>query len=188
MGLGVVVVVGGCGHVGLPLGLLLAESGLMTIAYNIDERVVDRVRNENVPFEEPGAATALKTMLASGRFKVSTDPSVIADAETVIDVIGTPVDEHVNPDPHAVRAVVDDLSGQMRDGQLLVLSSTEATTSIEDILDEVLASPRPTRWATCCNASTASSPPAAGSPSSARTSATQSKAYFDCADRYVRER
>lgn len=113
---------------------------------------------------------------------------MIADAETVIDVIGTPVDEHVNPDPHAVRAVVDDLSGQMRDGQLLVLSSTEATTtSIEDILDEVLASPRPTRWATCCNASTASSPPAAGSPSSARTSATQSKAYFDCADRYVRE-
>jgi UDP-N-acetyl-D-mannosaminuronic acid dehydrogenase len=71
MGLGVVVVVGGCGHVGLPLGLLLAESGLMTIAYDIDERVVDRVRNEDVPFEEPGAATALKTMLASGRFKVS---------------------------------------------------------------------------------------------------------------------
>jgi UDP-N-acetyl-D-mannosaminuronic acid dehydrogenase len=49
---------------------------------------------------------------------------VIADAETVIVVIGTPVDEHLNPDPHAVRAVVDDLSGQMRDGQLLVLRST----------------------------------------------------------------
>ncbi len=38
-----VVIVGGCGHVGLPLGLAFAERGLTVDLYDIDEAAVDAV-------------------------------------------------------------------------------------------------------------------------------------------------
>ena len=119
-----VVVVGGCGHVGLPLALALADKGLRVVAYDINESTVANVRAGNMPFEEPGAPRILASVLANGTFDASTDPTVVAQAETVIVVVGTPVDEHLNPDPQAVPNAVMQLANQLRDGQLLVLRST----------------------------------------------------------------
>jgi UDP-N-acetyl-D-mannosaminuronic acid dehydrogenase len=119
-----VVVVGGCGHVGLPLSLVLAESGLRVAALDVDHAVVDAVSAGKMPFEEPGATTLLERVLASGAFAATTDASVVSAAEIVVVVIGTPVDEHLNPDPQAVSRVIDELVGQLRDGQLIVLRST----------------------------------------------------------------
>jgi UDP-N-acetyl-D-mannosaminuronic acid dehydrogenase len=42
----------------------------------------------------------------------------------VVVVIGTPVDEHLNPDPNAIPKALDACSQYFRDGQLLVLRST----------------------------------------------------------------
>jgi UDP-N-acetyl-D-mannosaminuronic acid dehydrogenase len=119
-----VVVVGGCGHVGLPLALALADKGLRVVSYDINESTVANVRAGNMPFEEPGAPPILAAVLASGMFDASTEPTVVAQAETVIVVVGTPVDEHLNPDPQAVPNAVMQLADQLRDGQLLVLRST----------------------------------------------------------------
>jgi UDP-N-acetyl-D-mannosaminuronic acid dehydrogenase len=119
-----VVVVGGCGHVGLPLALVLAGRGLRVTAYDIAEASVDRVMAGEMPFDEPGAADLLREALASGRFDATTDPGVVADTDALIVVIGTPVDEHQNPDPDAVRKAVSLVADQLHDGQLLVLRST----------------------------------------------------------------
>ena len=124
MNSGGVVIVGGCGHVGLPLGLMLADSGLKTVAYDIDTEVVARVQKGIVPFEEPGAQVVLDRVLSNGLFTATSESAVVGEAEVVIVVIGTPVDEHLNPDPQAITDVVDQLAGEIRDGQLLVLRST----------------------------------------------------------------
>jgi UDP-N-acetyl-D-mannosaminuronic acid dehydrogenase len=39
-------------------------------------------------------------------------------------VIGTPVDEHLNPDPQAIPAALEDAAPYLVDGQLLILRST----------------------------------------------------------------
>jgi UDP-N-acetyl-D-mannosaminuronic acid dehydrogenase len=54
----------------------------------------------------------------------TTDPSLVADAEHVIVVVGTQVDDHLNPDLAVVSRAVSDLGPHLRDGQLLVLRST----------------------------------------------------------------
>jgi UDP-N-acetyl-D-mannosaminuronic acid dehydrogenase len=118
-----VVVVGGCGHVGLPLGLALAESGLRVVLYDTSADAVATVERGVMPFEEPGAAELLGTVLHS-RLTATTDPSVISQTACVIVVIGTPVDEHLNPNPAIVTTAVDELSSRLRDGQLLILRST----------------------------------------------------------------
>jgi UDP-N-acetyl-D-mannosaminuronic acid dehydrogenase len=119
-----VVVVGGCGHVGLPLALALAGRGLRVTSYDIADAVVEQVMSGTMPFAEPGAAELLQDCLESGRFDASTDPTVASEAECLVVVIGTPVDEHQNPDPDAVRRAVSEIADHLRDGQLLVLRST----------------------------------------------------------------
>ena len=55
-------------------------------------------------------------------------------------VIGTPVDEHLNPDPHVVPSAVESLAPQLRPGQLLVLRSTVypgVTAMVERRLAEI---------------------------------------------------
>lgn len=119
-----VVVIGGGGHVGLPLAIALADRGSRVVVYDVSTKAVDTINSGTVPFSEPGAEPVLCTVIADGRFTASTDASVVATARTVIVVIGTPVDEHLNPDPNAIPAALAGCSEFFRDGQLLVLRST----------------------------------------------------------------
>lgn len=119
-----VVVVGGCGHVGLPLAIVLADRGLRVTAFDIDAATVARVAAGTMPFDEPGAQPLLERALASGALAVTSDPASVSDAEHVVVVIGTPVDEHLNPDPEAVPRAIEALLDRLRDGQLVVLRST----------------------------------------------------------------
>lgn len=119
-----VVVIGGCGHVGLPLAIGFADRGLKTIVYDINEAAVSTVNAARLPFDEPGAAPVLERVVASGHLLASADPTVISTAEHVVVVIGTPVDEHLNPDARAVPDAVAAIVAYLRDGQLLVLRST----------------------------------------------------------------
>ena len=119
-----IAVIGGCGHVGLPLALVLASSGQHVVAYDTDAAKVDSVNAGTLPFLEPGAEDLLRSTLATATFRASHDPSSISAADTVIVVIGTPVDEHLNPDPNAVVRAMDECVPYMRDTRLIILRST----------------------------------------------------------------
>jgi len=119
-----VVVVGGGGHVGLPLAIALASRGKRTVVYDVAESAVARIRQAKMPFIEPGADVVLEKVVSEGLLTASTDPSVVATAENVIVVIGTPVDEHLNPDPNAIPRALATCAPFFRDGQLLALRST----------------------------------------------------------------
>jgi UDP-N-acetyl-D-mannosaminuronic acid dehydrogenase len=119
-----VVVIGGCGHVGLPLAVALAQRGATVGIYDISREAVDLVNSGVLPFAEPGAAEVLEEVVAAGRLRASTDPGIVAGAEAVVVVIGTPVDEHLNPDQTAIPQALSGSIGHFRDGQLVVLRST----------------------------------------------------------------
>lgn len=117
-------VVGGCGHVGLPLAISLADAGVATLAYDLAPELVASVNEGHMPFLEPGADEVLARVLAAGTFHATTEVAQLADVDVVIVVIGTPVDEHLNPDPNAVVFALEDIGDHLRDGQLLILRST----------------------------------------------------------------
>ena len=119
-----VVVIGGCGHVGLPLALAFADRGARVGIYDVSETAVDTVNSGRMPFAEPGAEEVLRRVLAAGRLEASVDPAIVGSAEHVVVVIGTPVDEHLNPDQTAILKALGGCAGYLRDGQLLVLRST----------------------------------------------------------------
>jgi UDP-N-acetyl-D-mannosaminuronic acid dehydrogenase len=119
-----VVIIGGCGHVGLPLGIALADCGLETILYDTNGASVNSVNSGEMPFMEEGADDVLARVIEKRTLRASTQPEVIGTAENVIVVIGTPVDEHLNPDPEAVPRALEAVGEHLTDGQLLVLRST----------------------------------------------------------------
>jgi UDP-N-acetyl-D-mannosaminuronic acid dehydrogenase len=63
-------------------------------------------------------------VLDEGRLRASTDPAIVGSAEHVVVVIGTPVDEHLNPDQNASPKALGSCAPHLRDGQILILRST----------------------------------------------------------------
>lgn len=92
-----VIIIGGLGHVGLPLGLVFAQKGLHVCLNDIDAEKADLVRRGIMPFIEYGAEPILKEVLDNGRLEISLDMKDISKAKYVIIAIGTPVDEYLNP-------------------------------------------------------------------------------------------
>ena len=118
------VIVGGCGHVGLPLALSLAECGYRVGINDIDADKIDEVKNGHVPFREAGAEPLLTKLLPTGRLELSRDPAMLRRTRTVILVIGTPIDEFMNPSVRIFEKVLDELTPHVQNGSLIVLRST----------------------------------------------------------------
>ncbi|MGH3393819.1 MAG: NAD(P)-binding domain-containing protein, partial [Streptosporangiaceae bacterium] len=119
-----VVVIGGCGHVGLPLAVALADRGARVGIYDVSEAAVEAVNSRRMPFAEPGAEDMLERVSAAGRLRASADAEIVGRAEHVIVVIGTPVDAHLNPDQSAVPKALGGCTDYLRAGQILILRST----------------------------------------------------------------
>jgi UDP-N-acetyl-D-mannosaminuronic acid dehydrogenase len=119
-----VVIVGGGGHVGLPLALVLADSGFQAVSLDISRELVDSINSGKMPFAEEGAQAILTKTLGNKTFYATTDHKEISSAEIVIVVIGTPVDEHLNPDPNSVVHAMSACIPYMNSGQLVILRST----------------------------------------------------------------
>src|SRR3979411_463932 len=98
-----VVVVGGCGHVGLPLALSLSGTGYTGGIDALDAAHVSQVRSGNVPFLENGAEELLRKLLPTGRLVLAADPQLLSRTDTVILVLGTPIHEL----PQTARRLLD---------------------------------------------------------------------------------
>jgi len=128
-----IVIVGGCGHVGLPLALSLADCGYRVGIDDIDAAKVAQVRSGSVPFMENGAEALLKKLLPTGRLQLASDPSLVQGADSVILVIGTPIDEFMNPSVRIFDRVVDDLVPHLKDTSLIILRSTVFPGTTESV-------------------------------------------------------
>jgi UDP-N-acetyl-D-mannosaminuronic acid dehydrogenase len=117
-------VVGGGGHVGIPLVLAFAEAGMTVNINDRNEAVLATLRSGKLPFIEHGAAPLLSKALANNRLIFTSSSSAISRRGPVIVTIGTPVDEFLNPVQKVVQDCIDALLPYLADDQLLVLRST----------------------------------------------------------------
>lgn len=118
------VVVGGGGHVGLPLSLAFAQAGLRVGICDTSRQTLDTIAQGRMPFREVGAPELLVQMLAAGRLELSTSPSMLRRTANVIVVIGTPIDEFMHPSMTTFDQVADQMVPHLNPGTLVVLRST----------------------------------------------------------------
>lgn len=126
-------VVGGCGHVGLPLGVALAPYHRVFV-YDTDSKTVARVQRGQVPFRDDGLEEALARALGHG-LQVKASPEDLPECDYIVVVVGTPVDEHLNPSFNGIDQVLGQLEEVFRRGQTLILRSTLYPGTSERVLN-----------------------------------------------------
>jgi len=118
------VVLGGGGHVGLPLSLAFAREGLRVGIVDIAEATLERIGRGEMPFLEAGADEVLADLLPTGRIELSTSAEMLGRTLHVIVVVGTPIDEFLNPSMAVFERTVDQIAPHLQPGTLMVLRST----------------------------------------------------------------
>jgi UDP-N-acetyl-D-mannosaminuronic acid dehydrogenase len=119
-----VCVVGGAGHVGAPLAIVLASHGFRTLIYDTNPASVEQLASGKMPFLEADTEELLGKVLRGGLLSFTSRAADIARVSYVVVTIGTPIDEFHNPELRVIRECIDDLLPHLSEGQTLILRST----------------------------------------------------------------
>ena len=119
-----ICVIGGAGHVGLPLALAFAEAGQRVTIHDTNTAAMDVIKGGTMPFVEYGAEPLLARALREQRLAFSSDPGDITQATHVIVAVGTPVDEYLNPKLRALLDLFRHLRPHLRPSQTIIIRST----------------------------------------------------------------
>ena len=121
---GPLAIVGGCGHVGLPLGLAFASKNFQVHLVDTSAERVGCVNAGRMPFHEDDAEDLLSDVLKSSRLAATTNMAILREVSAVIVTIGTPVDEYLDPSVGTFDRAIQVLLGSLKRGALLILRST----------------------------------------------------------------
>ena len=143
-----VVIIGGCGHVGLPLGIVFANCGLDVVLLDRDQAKIDIVNGGQMPFMETNALEQLQRVIGK-TLSATSDVSCLRDSDAAIAVLGTPVDEHLNPTVTDLYRSIDQVIDQMPEGALLVLRSTVYPGVTQLVYERLQASGRKIHLSFC---------------------------------------
>ncbi|MDP3725362.1 MAG: nucleotide sugar dehydrogenase [Nanoarchaeota archaeon] len=142
-------IIGGAGHVGLPLGVAFANSGMRTAILDVNEEALQTIRSGKFPFKEKDGDAALQSALKQGLLFASNSPEVISVSKFVIIVVGTPIDEYLNPNHNIVTRLLDRYLDYFQDGQIIILRSTVYPGTTEKVQHYFSKKGKDVKLATC---------------------------------------
>lgn len=144
-----VVIAGGLGHVGLPMGLVLADAGKKVALYDVDSDKVKSAASGQLPFMEKDAQELLNAVLKKGNLHLTTDMSAIADGKFIIVSLGTPVDKYLNPDFSQLNIFFGNILKYLSDQQHIIIRSTVYPGTTQKLLAYLRANGKKTKLSFC---------------------------------------
>ncbi len=133
-----ITIVGGCGHVGLPLGLAFAKKGFSVFLLDVNPEAVAKVNQGIMPFKEEGAQETLEQHMGKN-LNATSDPQCLAESNSVIFVTGTPIDEYHHPRIQDVVQVIQSYLPLLKPEHLIILRST-VYPGVVSVIDDLLSS------------------------------------------------
>jgi UDPglucose 6-dehydrogenase len=131
----------GCGYLGAVHAAAMADLGHEVIAVDLDEEKIASLRAGDPPFFEPGLPEILKTSLASGRLRFTTDISEVAGADLHFIAVGTPQsDESGAADLTFVDAAIEALIPHLGATDVVVGKSTVPVGTAQRLAEKILTS------------------------------------------------
>jgi len=119
-----VCIVGGLGHVGLPLGILFASKGLNVSLYDINNKFSKLVQQGTMPFMERKAQPLLKKIIKNKKLNISLDNKTIKESKYIIISIGTLIDKKKEPATKLFITTIKKLSKFLNKSQFLIIRSS----------------------------------------------------------------
>ncbi|MEO7622595.1 MAG: nucleotide sugar dehydrogenase, partial [Gallionella sp.] len=115
----------GSGYVGLVSGACLAELGNDVLCLDVDPRKIALLQQGGVPIYEPGLEDMIKSNVAAGRLRFTTDVAEsVAHGLVQMIAVGTPSDEDGSADLQYVIAAARAIGHTMSEYKVIVDKST----------------------------------------------------------------
>ena len=129
-----ICIIGGLGHVGLPLGIVFALKGLRVNLLDINPKTAHKVfYKKEMPFVEHGSKNILKKVVDNGNLQFTTDNKEISNAKNIIIAIGTPIDEFMNPKTQKFLDFISSIKKYIDASQSVIIRSSVAPRTCEQI-------------------------------------------------------
>jgi UDP-N-acetyl-D-mannosaminuronic acid dehydrogenase len=116
-----ITIIGGAGHIGLPLGILFANKGINVTLYDKNYYAVKEINNSQLPFMEDKGKELLKKN--KKRIFATTNKNSISKSDIIIVCIGTPVKNN-KPDLLFFFNLFREIKTLLKPNQLLVIRSS----------------------------------------------------------------
>lgn len=136
----ITVCVIGIGRIGLPTALSFAKSGLTTIGVDINEELVNKIKNRDFPLkDEPGYQEIFEQVMDNGNFSATTRiDEAISNSQIILLSLPTPMDQNNIPDYSALRTVGKQLKNLIKSGSIIIVESTIEPGFIENEFIELI--------------------------------------------------
>ena len=130
----ILVSVIGIGRIGLPTALSFAKSGFTTIGVDVNEELVDKIKNKNFPLkDEPGYEDVFNQVIENQKFTATTRiKDAVPNSQIILLSLPTPMDENNTPDYSALRIVARQLKDLVSPGSIIIVESTIEPGFIEN--------------------------------------------------------
>lgn len=124
----------GIGRIGLPTALSFAKSGLRTVGVDINEELVNKIKNKDFPLkDEPGYQEVFEQVINNEKFTATTKmEDVISNSQIILLSLPTPMDENNVPDYTSLRTVAKQLKNLVNPGSIIIVESTIEPGFIEN--------------------------------------------------------
>lgn len=133
MGLSTPVAVVGQGYVGLPLAVTAAESGLEVIGLDIDQDRVNLINSGLSPIEDI-SKNRVSAVLKSGKFRITSDFSLISNCSVIVICVPTPLETNLEPDLNALKSAVNSMVPYLQAGSLIINESTSFPGTLREVI------------------------------------------------------
>jgi UDP-N-acetyl-D-glucosamine dehydrogenase len=127
----------GLGYVGLPLLLEFSKAGFPVIGFDLDEKKIESLK-EGKTYIQHIPADRIKEVNKNGRLNITTDFSLLKDADCIIICVPTPLNKHREPDLSYVFKTTETIAKNLKKGQLIVLESTTYPGTTDDDVRGIL--------------------------------------------------
>lgn len=131
------LVVVGLGYVGLPLVDEAVATGLRVVGLDLDSGRVHGL-NTGVSHVDDISDARVAELLTCG-FRATDDSNVLADADTVVICVPTPLDVDHKPDLGPVVSATEAIAARLRPGTLVVLESTTWPGTTDSVVLPILS-------------------------------------------------
>lgn len=120
----------GLGYIGLPTAAFIASKGIAVVGIDVNQDAVESINAGRVPFSEPGFDELLSRVVKEGTLTAQTEQ---VDADAYIVCVPTPFRGDHSVDTKYIRAASEALAPHLKSGTLVVLESTSAPGTTEDM-------------------------------------------------------
>ena len=126
-------IIGGAGHIGLPLALAFAEKKFNVHLIDNNEKNLNLIKSNKMPFLEFGAEKYLKKALNNNLLSFETGLKNLNESKYIIICIGTPISSNLKPNQKDFFNLIWKLKKNIKKKQIIIVRSSIFPGTIEKI-------------------------------------------------------